>query len=411
MDSSTETTPQVTEPAVDPSVEPAVEQTVESPVEQTVEQTVEPTSESHVEQPVVVISLKLTDADREKLALANGYHAEWLKADPTDGHSLNSDWGKYHLENVPAAVLAWALLASIDHYQKRLATDPSQEPILVAVARSVYIDLARRIIKISGTEFLSYPQRINHKKEHFNNRVHTGMSELKTPLGDSSIWSLAKRLDEQVRSCVNRCYEKKLSDLPIVADVKETKSKKASHAAEGKRRETARSRAPEDALSNNRASPDLALALYDISKQYNLMLASNADFSQAYRERGAILRELKDKRYEDKKNQYEAKRAERENEPQSDVKPSGPQHRSQNRSQNRNNSVNQNGNQSVNQSGNQSSNQNGNKPNNRTNTNTNQNQSVNRRVQVKGKSHSNQVDSDGFKKVNAKNGSTGKATY
>jgi hypothetical protein len=302
-----------------------VEQTQHSEQVELVEQT------QHNEPPVVMV---LSQDDKTKLDLANGYHAEWIRIyNEKDDVSLNSDWGSCPLGRVPASVVAWALLASVDYAHKKLPTDPSQEPILVAVSRSVYLALARRVIKVDGTDFLKYPQRVTRRRDEFDHRVHVGMTELNTPLNVCSIWSLVKRLDEQVRSCVNRCYEKRYHDLPIISDVKETSSANSKGSktktpvpSENEKYETPRSRTPEDSLWDKRANADLALALYDISKTYNQMLLQESpDFSQAYRSHGVLLREQKAKRYEDRKAQYQNMRSDRDKKSQNDVRPSGPQ--------------------------------------------------------------------------------------
>lgn len=301
----------------------------------------------------------LTGDDHRVLQLTKGYHSAWLQEDST-GVSFNSEWKDVPLEVVPADITARALLAAIAFAMSKLPKDASQAPILAAVARSGYVEFALKVIQIAdnastsnsegGTDFLRRYYRIKYAKDTFNHRVNVGMTELKTNITSTSIWTLIKHLHTQVCYAINRFYKPVYRDLPIVAEPVEssnqskTSAKSKAKSADKKRHEVPTTRTPEDALWYERASCDLALALYDISDTYNRVLQTTPDLSQAYRVHGMIQREQKTKQWEERKTQYESKRkelSEAKSQGQTSSSDKSQQRQSQNQSQNQSQSQSQ----------------------------------------------------------------------
>ncbi|VBB18231.1 hypothetical protein YASMINEVIRUS_694 [Yasminevirus sp. GU-2018] len=271
----------------------------------------------------------LTAEDQAVLAKADGYLAKWFAKDEY-GESLADAHGGRWLERTSLRTSAWALLAAVDHTKRQLANgDRSQVPILVAVARTGQIELARAVLRADEClAFLDRPQRMFVREEDFNSRVHVGNGELHTPLKECSLWTLCKYNRGQICAGINACYERRLRDLPILPEVQAKPVKaKPSQAGAGARREreVPTSRAPEGATWNDRASSDFSVSIAEIAEPYNRALWGSVDLSHAFREAGIRRRaqyaEIRAQRQAEYEKKREERKIARETAPPKDIRP------------------------------------------------------------------------------------------
>lgn len=301
----------------------------EQSVEHTGEQYDEQCNEQYCEQPDEPVDYTIGDEELAVIALCNGYLALWNAKDE-EGNSLAEDYDDLPVSDAGPRVTSWAFLAAMDDLRIRAASDPTQVPVLCAIARTKYPQMARAGLRMDPLPLSEHVHRVFVDRDAFDARIDPTSAERSSKLGQSSVWTLAKWLNAQWRAGVNRCFHPNLRDLPLVPPSHEAKvqgkgkgnGSQNSNDNRQSRNEPV-SRCPEDSAWNRLASPDLVGALYDIKDAYNRMLCSSPDLSMAYREHGRLRRERRDAEYAQRKADYDAQRKERNKNPPKDFKPQG----------------------------------------------------------------------------------------
>jgi hypothetical protein len=219
-----------------------------------------------------------TSNDTDVLAMANGYLAKWGRKDE-NGTSLRTIHGKRWLKWITLRISAYAFLAAVDYTNIQIANgEHSQEPIVIAIARTGHIELARYIIRAyECLEFLDTTQNVNVNEDDFNYRIHICHSELITPLGECNLLTLCKYIKGQICTGINNCFDSRLRDLPIIFDPNTNNNDSSVY-------NVPTSRSPELASWHNHTSRSFIGSINELSYSYNRVLAHTVDISRAFQE-------------------------------------------------------------------------------------------------------------------------------
>jgi hypothetical protein len=300
------------------------------------------TANTNTTKPSVVKSLTdyvLTDSDRQVLNHVVGYKNSWFNKEE-DGSSMADSFNDMWLGKASFRVLCWAVLASVDELRENSEKDPSQMPILLAVLRSGYVEMARLGVQTTRHAVTDQNHNVYKTKENFKSYTDVTHEEYSIRLADASVWTLMKALCAQLQAGVNRCYHRGQSDRPLANyDVKtNTKSndKNAKKGAKGDRdqrksrdRDNTNNeiqyRYVENATWNNLCSNVLISFLDSMKDSYNRSFRLPPNFLQAYRDTTRLRKEINEQRrietMKQKTEQLAQSRASRSQNPPTDVKP------------------------------------------------------------------------------------------
>jgi len=215
--------------------------------------------QNQVQEKVQYPQLVLTDADHDALKQAKGYFGKWVNPSPNDTEgSMKERFGEKKTGFTTPREAAYALLAITEYHMTEFEKgNASFEPLLVAVARSNLLKLAKSVITCEYDPLFDRYNMIKLEKGEFNKNIHVGREESFVALNESSLWTIGKRLRSQVLANVNRCFHPKTYDQLFVT--KDTPNVKG-------RRE------PADARRNGLSSGDLCYTIADIANELNNVL-------------------------------------------------------------------------------------------------------------------------------------------
>jgi hypothetical protein len=249
------------------------------------------------------VKYQLTAQDHAVLGRTKDYLAAWERKTPGIP-SLQENFGAASVGSVGPSVLAWAFLAATDDLVSRNIHEPFYEPILVILARSPYIELARTVIKINHP-VTTQTHHVYWNKSNESSDSRDTDTGSRTSVERASVWTLARFLDTQIRAGVNRCFSRRpgnSSGFPLVtmqqAQALENKLRNVGAGKSGQDPDAARSRPPrpahlivEDATWDGRASMELCSGLTNLMIRYNAMLGYSCDFAEAIKHSNELRRQ------------------------------------------------------------------------------------------------------------------------
>jgi hypothetical protein len=217
-----------------------------------------------------------------------------LKRWQTDYQDVHQLWAG----SCSGQVLAAALLAELERQHIASAKNLSLVPIVRALTQMGdeavnYCTLAKRWVDCEHP-MATVKQRVFVDKNTFNPHVDAGFNEQKTPICEASLWTILKLFVAQVRAGVNNCFERRYHGLPLAMQVKKETSPtgKGKAKGRGKEREQPLVAPIEEATWNGMASLNLIQLLEGLMENYNWMLYTSPDMSEAYKESGVLRRQF-----------------------------------------------------------------------------------------------------------------------
>jgi hypothetical protein len=232
----------------------------------------------------------LTPGEESVSALCNGYLESWNSSASELANVLASDVSPYDL--------AFAFLAATESLRDSLSTEPEMLPVFKHVLKSGYLELASAFVNFNNPLSNEYHRIFVKKRTESdpptNFRVTPNRDELNTVLNDASVWTLAKLFHGQIVAGTGRCFPRRCQGLPLVSagSVK-------NHEAHQKNHDDSRAKRPEPeycvienaAWNGKFVSDRLIDFLESIREPYNRVLKTGPDFSQAYKDAGALRRQ------------------------------------------------------------------------------------------------------------------------
>lgn len=236
-----------------------------------------------LEPNVTAVTNEFTNEELELLSFTKTGRETWRKPFNDEGESLSSKYGHVSLRNINSIVASYALLAAVDHSASLCLSENSdaEKVILKAVLRSGFVNLALKIINI-GTDIDSLDKTAHflHRRD-FNRKIHVSTIESLAQLRYTNLWVLCKHLDNQINWAINVCFPKKFNNLPL-CPVESIELFEQTYD---------NFRTVEDAYRKEKGTPEdilLCYGLENISSEYNRILQSAPDFSEAYAEAESI---------------------------------------------------------------------------------------------------------------------------
>lgn len=241
-----------------------------------------------LEPNVTAVTNEFTNEELELLSFTKTGRETWRKPFNDEGESLSSKYGHVSLRNINSIVASYALLAAVDHSASLCLSENSdaEKVILKAVLRSGFVNLALKIINI-GTDISSLDKTAHFLyRRDFNRKIHVSTIESLAQLRYTNLWVLCKHLDNQINWAINVCFPKKFNNLPL-CPVESIELFEQTYD---------NFRTVEDAYRKEKGTPEdilLCYGLENISSEYNRILQSAPDFSEAYAEADSIRKKQK----------------------------------------------------------------------------------------------------------------------